>query len=178
MGLILLGLAQSALILLGIGIVSSRFKAGTGLGELGAGITSLVAAPLTGTGTGLSSLAGGIRDISETFGDLGRGLGTLFENIPALPPQQEAPRLPRTTPPTALPTLPSVPTIRPATLITNSSSDLAAGGGIRVPTPTIIGPVLTQPVIIGPGPTLPGFTPKPTSLPVNIYTRNRDIVML
>ncbi|GAI39993.1 unnamed protein product, partial [marine sediment metagenome] len=30
-----MGLAQSALILLGIGIISSRFKAGVGLGELG-----------------------------------------------------------------------------------------------------------------------------------------------
>lgn len=81
-----MGLAESALILLGIGIVSSRFKAGVGLGELGMGIQTLVAAPLTGTGTGLSSLAGGLKDVFETFGDLGRGLSSLFESIPKLPP--------------------------------------------------------------------------------------------
>lgn len=81
-----MGLAQSALILLGIGIVSSRFKAGVGLGELGTGIQTLVAAPLTGTGTGLSAFSGGLRDLAETLGDLGRGFGELFENIPKLPP--------------------------------------------------------------------------------------------
>lgn len=80
-----MGLAESALILLGIGIVSSRFKAGVGLGELGTGIQKLVAAPLTGTGTGLSIFAGGLRDVFETFGDLGRGLGALFESIPKIP---------------------------------------------------------------------------------------------
>lgn len=171
MGLILLGLAQSALILLGIGIVSSRFKAGTGLQELGTGITSLVAAPLTGTGTGLSSLAGGIRDVSETFGDLGRGLGTLFENIPSLPPGPPRPPAIGGPPVVALPMLPSVPTIRPATLITNSSGDLATGGGIRVP----IG--RTQPVILPA--VLPSFTPPPVNTrPTTIYSRNRDIVML
>lgn len=140
MGLILLGLAQSALILLGIGIVSSRFKAGTGLGELGAGITSLVAAPLTGTGTGLSSLAGGIRDVSETFGDLGRGLSELFGAIPKLPPtipgDENGQQL------ESLPVLPTLPSIRPATLITNSSGDLDTGGGLRVPQPS--GPALQE----------------------------------
>lgn len=81
-----MGLAESALILLGIGIVSSRFKAGVGLGELGTGISTLVAAPLVGTGTGLSTFSGGVRDLAETLGDLGRGFGELFKHIPKLPP--------------------------------------------------------------------------------------------
>lgn len=77
-----MGLAESAAILLGIGIISSRFGAGTGLSQLGAGVQSLVAAPLTGTGTGLLSFATGLRAVFETFGDLGRGLGALFGAIP------------------------------------------------------------------------------------------------
>jgi hypothetical protein len=80
-----MGLAESALILLGIGIVSSRFKAGVGLGELGTGISTLVAAPLVGTGTGLSTFSGGLRDLAETLGDLGRGFSALFESIPKIP---------------------------------------------------------------------------------------------
>lgn len=80
-----MGLAESALILLGIGIVSSRFKAGVGLGELGTGISTLVAAPLVGTGTGLSVFSGGLRDLAETLGDLGRGFSALFESIPKIP---------------------------------------------------------------------------------------------
>lgn len=90
-GVALLGLAQSALVLLGIGIVSSRFKAGVGLGELGTGIQTLVAAPLTGTGTGLSSFAGGLTDLAVSLGDIGRGFGELFKNIPQLPPPREGP---------------------------------------------------------------------------------------
>lgn len=125
-----MGLWESALILLGIGIVSSRFKAGVGLGELGVGIQTLVAAPLVGTGTGLSTFAGGLRDVFETFGDLGRGLGSLFENIPKLPPQQEGPRLPRTDPWTSLPN-------GNGNLITVSGGDKStqdSGGGGNVPT--------------------------------------------
>ena len=79
-----MGLAESALILLGIGIVSSRFQAGTGLSELGNGIQTLVAAPLTGTGTGLSIFSGGLRDLAMSLGDIGRGFGTLFSNIPPI----------------------------------------------------------------------------------------------
>lgn len=79
-----MGLAESALILLGIGIVSSRFQAGTGLSELGTGIQTLVAAPLTGTGTGLSIFSGGLRDLAMSLGDIGRGFGTLFSNIPPI----------------------------------------------------------------------------------------------
>ncbi len=73
-----MGVQEMALMLLGIGILSERFGGGRGLSELGTGIQTLVAAPLTGTGTGLSSLAGGIRDISGTFGDLGRGISALL----------------------------------------------------------------------------------------------------
>ena len=133
-----MGLAESALVLLGIGIVSSRFKAGVGLGELGTGIQTLVAAPLTGTGAGLSVFAGGLRDVFETFGDLGRGLGALFENIPQLPPQQEGRRLPRTDPSADDPFSggirpPGVPT---QGLITVSGGDTTTnlpGGGGSVP---------------------------------------------
>lgn len=157
-----MGIAQSALILLGIGIVSSRFKAGTGLGELGEGITSLVSAPLRGTGLGLSAAATGIRDIAETFGDLGRGLGELFKNIPQLPPgipgngngQQ----------------LESLPIWAPKPLITNLTSDLDTGGGSRVP---IVGispapSIIKQPVIL----------PSVSFRPVSIRPPNPNIVML
>ena len=82
-----MGLWESALILLGVGILSSKMEAGKGLGELGTGIQTLIAAPLVGTGAGLSTLAGGLRDIFETFGDLGRGISAVFAGIPkwALP---------------------------------------------------------------------------------------------
>jgi len=153
-----MGLAESALILLGIGIVSSRFKAGVGLGELGVGIQTLVAAPLMGTGTGLSSLAGGLKDVFETFGDLGRGLSTLFESIPTLPPAQEGPRLPRTIPPTIAPT-PSPP------LVTVSGGDQTtslAGGGGNVP--KTYNHILTLPYT-------PSPAPQPTEDPtVNVPT--------
>lgn len=104
-----MGLAESAAILLGIGIISSRFGAGVGLTELGTGIQTLVAAPLMGTGTGLLSFATGLRAVFETFGDLGRGLSTLFGSIPempspfvpgnGLPPGEVPPGLPPAIPP-------------------------------------------------------------------------------
>lgn len=184
-----MGLAQSALVLLGIGIVSSRFKAGVGLGELGTGISTLVAAPLVGTGTGLSTFAGGIRDLSSTLGDLGRGLGALFANIPKLPPPREGPPRHGTsdTGPEPAPTPSPPPKIWSATrpLITNASNDLAPGGGTRVPLPTsrppqptIYGPVLTQPVIISPTPTLPGYTPPPTARPITLIDNKLRPVMM
>jgi len=76
------GIAQSALILLGLGIVSSRFKAGVGLQELGLGIRELGAAPLGGLGAGLGEFSGGLRDFAEAMGDIGRGFGELFKHIP------------------------------------------------------------------------------------------------
>ena len=78
-----MGVQEMALMLLGIGILSEQFGGGRGLISLGTGIQTLVAAPLTGTGTGLTSLAGGLRDIFETFGDLGRGISSIFAGVPA-----------------------------------------------------------------------------------------------
>lgn len=88
-----MGIWESALILLGIGIVSERFGAGVGLGELGTGIRTLAAAPLGGIGSGLGEFSGGLRSFAEALGDIGRGFGTLFENLPefgsgGFPPQQ------------------------------------------------------------------------------------------
>lgn len=88
-----MGIWQSALILLGIGIVSERFGAGVGLGQLGVGIRELAGAPLGGLGTGLGEFAGGLRAIAESFGDIGRGFGEMFKHIPefgrkGFPPQQ------------------------------------------------------------------------------------------
>ena len=77
-----MGIWESALILLGIGIVSERFGAGVGLGELGTGIRTLAAAPLGGIGTGLGEFSGGLRSFAEALGDIGRGFGELFKNIP------------------------------------------------------------------------------------------------
>lgn len=79
------GIAQGALMVLGVGILAERFGAGTGLESLGSGITRIAAAPLGGVGMGFSGLATGLRDIAESFGDIGRGLGALFENIPTGP---------------------------------------------------------------------------------------------
>ena len=128
-----MGLAQSALILLGIGIVSSRFKAGVGLGELGMGIQTLVAAPLTGTGSGLSAFSGGLRDLAETLGDLGRGFGALFENIPKLPPST-----PGNGNGQQLESLPIFAAIQPLVPDSGGSSNtlLAGGGGNVTPSPS------------------------------------------
>jgi len=81
-----MGIWESALILLGVGIVSSRFKAGVGLQELGLGIRELGAAPLGGIGTGLGEFAGGLRSFAESLGDIGRGFGELFKHIPKVQP--------------------------------------------------------------------------------------------
>ena len=80
-----MGVQEMALMLLGIGILSEKFGGGKGLISLGTGVQALVAAPLTGTGTGLSSLAGGLRDISESFGDIGRGISALLGSFQGLP---------------------------------------------------------------------------------------------
>lgn len=188
-----MGLAESAAILLGIGIVSSRFKAGVGLGELGTGISTLVAAPLTGTGTGLSSFAGGVRDLAQTFGDLGRGLGELFANIPKLPPAREGPPRHGTTngngngnggPPIYQLLAPASNLIPDSG---GSSNTLLTGGGGAVTQPVIIGPVYRPPPVTRPGGIvgiLPGYTPPPIDLqpdimirPITMYDRNRPIMM-
>lgn len=126
-----MGIAESALLLLGIGIVSSKFGAGTGLGELGTGIQTLVAAPLTGTGTGLLSFATGLRAVFETFGDLGRGLSSLFEAIPQMP----GPVLPWFPPGIVEPEPePSGPPIYNLTVTSGgSATSLLPGGGGLVP---------------------------------------------
>lgn len=82
-----MGVQDMALMLLGIGLISERFGGGRGLQELGTGIQTLIAAPLTGTGTGLASFAGGIKALAESFGDIGRGISALLGGIPqwALP---------------------------------------------------------------------------------------------
>lgn len=161
-----MGLAESALILLGIGIVSSRFEAGKGLGELGAGIQTLVAAPLTGTGTGLSTFAGGLRDVFETFGDLGRGLGALFENIPKLPQQppgngngQQLERAPIYT------------VSRLVQDSGGSSSSLLSGGGGNVSPPTVSRP---------PPPLVERRDPRPPSVdlrPISVNDGLRPVMM-
>ena len=79
------GIAKGALVLIGAGILAERFGAGTGLSGLGAGITSIVSAPGVGVGLGLSGTATGIRDIGESFGDIGRGLGDIFKYLPFSP---------------------------------------------------------------------------------------------
>ena len=80
-----MGVQEMALMLLGIGIISEQFGGGEGLISLGKGVQTIVAAPLTGTGTGLASLAGGLKTLAESFGDIGRGLAALFESIPRGP---------------------------------------------------------------------------------------------
>jgi len=77
-----MGIWESALILLGIGIISQRFKAGVGLAELGVGIRELAGAPLGGLGTGMGEFGTGLRTFAESLGDIGRGFGELFKNIP------------------------------------------------------------------------------------------------
>lgn len=179
-----MGIAQSALILLGIGIVSSRFKAGVGLGELGTGIQTLVAAPLTGTGTGLSAFAGGLRDVFETFGDLGRGLSAIFEAIPTFPAGPPgagggAFPSPNGVVPPAFPGWPPQEDPEPGwggggggvrALITKTTSDLDTGGGSRVPT-----------VGISPAPSLfiqPVILPQTTTQPISVRPTNPNLVML
>jgi len=80
-----MGIWESALILLGIGIVSQRFKAGVGLAELGVGIRELAGAPLGGLGTGMGEFGTGLRTFAESLGDIGRGFSDLFKGIPQLP---------------------------------------------------------------------------------------------
>ena len=142
-----MGLAESALLLLGVGIVSSRFKAGAGLGELGTGIQTLVAAPLTGTGMGLGAFAGGLRDLAEAFGDIGRGIAAIFGAFPKsgngyIPPlngngqqQEDYPNGNGTPPPiTNLDLKPDSG---------GSAKTLLAGGGGNVPN----GPVMTLEIV-------------------------------
>ena len=128
-----------ALLLLGVGILSERFGGGRGLQELGTGVQAIVAAPLTGTGMGLTSFAGGLRDVAETFGDLGRGLSDLFASIPSLPAPREGPPRHGTTNGNGGPPL--------ITMGGGDKSTEQAGGGGNVPKP-----LLPAPPISGGGP--------------------------
>lgn len=83
------GIALGLALMLGLGIISKKFKAGLGLGEVGVGITQLATgvtalgmAPFKAFGGGLGEMAVGIKSFSETLGDLGRGIGALLANIP------------------------------------------------------------------------------------------------
>ena len=133
-----MGVQEMALMLLGIGLISERFGGGRGLQELGTGVQTLIAAPLVGTGTGLSSFAGGIKDLAESFGDIGRGISALLGGIPewARPGREGFP--PRQ-PPAALPEnggLPPIIAMLAPPLTTDSGgsdSTLLAGGGGSVP---------------------------------------------
>lgn len=76
-------------VLLGLGIISKKFKAGLGLGEAGVGISQLATgivdigvAPFRAFGTGLGEFSVGVKTFSETLGDLGRGIAALFGSIP------------------------------------------------------------------------------------------------
>lgn len=73
-----MGLVDSALLLIGIGVISKQFGAGTGLFELGEGIESLSGAPLRGIGGGLGEFGTGLRGFASSLGDIGRGIGDLL----------------------------------------------------------------------------------------------------
>jgi len=139
-----MGIAESALLLLGIGIISSKFKAGVGLGELGTGVQKLVAAPLAGTGAGLFGLAGGLRSLAESFGDIGRGIGEIFKFIPKF----GEPFIPMQPPSKTITPLPLVPSIPPLVTVSGGNKlSLDTGGGGSVPSN---GPIMTIGSDIGP----------------------------
>lgn len=79
MGLTEIALAGLGLVL--VGGYSAKTGAGEGLSTLGAGVTSLIAAPGTGFGTGLQETAKGIFDIGAAIGSIGKGFGTWFEYL-------------------------------------------------------------------------------------------------
>ena len=158
-----MGLAQSALILLGIGIISEKFGAGVGLGELGTGIRTLAAAPLGGVGAGLGEFSLGLRGFGEALGDIGRGFGALFENIPeGIGPQGGlggGGGGARTLFPAPQPLIPDSG---------GSSKTLLAGGGGNVPMAPIAPQFLPRPTV----------TKDPARATTSIRPRNPNIVML
>lgn len=152
-----MGVQEMALMLLGIGIISEQFGGGRGLQELGKGVQAIVAAPLMGTGTGLGSLAGGLRSLAESFGDIGRGLGALFEAIPR-GPITGIPFAPIVQPaPAPAPSPAPIPFFQIAAPLSPDSggstpTSLAGGGGNVPPSNGIIvrGPVLAPPLLPSP----------------------------
>ncbi|MBA7644007.1 hypothetical protein ES703_51742 [subsurface metagenome] len=162
-----MGVQEMALMLLGIGIISEQFGGGLGLQQLGAGVQSLVAAPLIGTGTGLSSLAQGLVSIATAFGDIGQGIAALLDSLGGLP--GIIPGLPP-----GLPTgngngngIPLIPMSGG-----DDSTDLTGGGG-NVPTPPLQPP-------ISPVPTPSPYWPTPVQPPYLLLnsTGGSNLVML
>ena len=79
-----MGLQEVALAGLGLVLVggySSKSGAGEGLSTLGAGVTSLIAAPGVGFGTGLQSTAKGLLEVGQAIGGIGEGFGKWFEYL-------------------------------------------------------------------------------------------------
>lgn len=138
-----MGIWESALILLGIGIVSERFGAGVGLGELGIGIRTLAAAPLGGVGAGLGEFGGGLRTFAEALGDVGRGFAELFRNIPGFGGGEGFGGNGAGT----RTELPGVPTQGLITVSGGDQTNELAGGGGNVPSN---GPIVTLGTDIGP----------------------------
>ena len=176
-----MGIAESALILLGIGIVSQKFGAGLGLEQLGVGIKTLAAAPLGGVGLGLGEFSTGLRGFAESLGDIGRGFGTLFENIPKLPGVPAGPPgagggafpPPR---PGEVPVLPRLP-VTPISLRDLSTVKAGGGSGELLPggggsTPPAPPPPPSQPSYIQPPRTVYYLTD-----PVSINDRLKPVMM-
>lgn len=86
------GIALGLALMLGLGIISKKYKGGLGLGEMGLGLSGLGTglvdigiAPFRAFGGGLGELATGFTSFAGALGDIGRGLADLFANIPGLP---------------------------------------------------------------------------------------------
>ena len=128
-------IAKGALLLIGTGILAERFGAGAGLSGLGAGISSIVAAPGVGIGAGLTGTATGIRSIGESFGDIGRGIASIFAALP----QAQAPIEPQITAPSLWDPLNISGLLNLIPTSGGSGSTLAAGGGANTPaSPTVL----------------------------------------
>ena len=166
-----MGLGESALILLGVGIISQKFGAGLGLEQLGVGVKTLAAAPLGGVGLGLGEFAGGLRGFAESLGDIGRGFGALFENIPQY--QGPVPGIPGNGNGQQLESMPILRLAAPAQVVKTGggSSDQLAGGGGSTPRPPIdLGPAGPRPP-----PTTPYYLTRSTQMTDD---RARNVMML
>lgn len=149
-----MGAQEWALALLGIGFLSTRLEAGTGLQQLGTGVQTLIAAPLTGTGTGLSAFGRGITDIIKPFGDIGRGITNFLNSLPAwLIPQG----LPWVTgisgngngngvPGTIVPPTSGLPPL--IAMSGDGAASLYTGGGANVPQGYTFTPIAPSPFIL------------------------------
>lgn len=174
-----MGVQEMALMLLGIGLISERFGGGLGLQTFGTGIQKVFAAPLKGTGTGLTSLAGGIRSLAESFGDVGRGISDLLGGIPAWalpgyvgPGGSGSGQLPQ--PGASLP-LPGVNGNGPPLIAMSGdgATSLYAGGGGNVPTGYTFTPIAPSPFILQHYTVQSGLDPYGTA---GWYVSNQPIV--